>query len=232
MYISSKNDPQFYSGIGKSIVSGGIFERFPELIPAVGENYDRPGKHRKLLIVGESNYFSEDLEEQFGSVFQDPEKWYKAENVVLIPESMKIPVSNDTGYPPFVRVFDIVNDVLRENGIEPGGDRLYETAFYNYFLRPALDPGIGLRKKIKPEKIDYDVAGIALKGIVERLQTDLVVFVSATAYKAFKEYLNSEMPETYSIFKVSHPSSAWWNRNDGKCGREKLRVILQEHYII
>lgn len=228
---TSKNDAEYYFGIGKDIVKEGIFERFPELIPAVGENYYRPDDtHKKLLIIGESNYFSKDLESE--SVFQDSEKWYKSQNVGLIPESMKTAVSNNTGYPPFLRVFKIVNEILIENDIEPQGSRLHETAFYNYFLRPALNPGNGLRKKIKPEKTDYEVAGIALKEIIKRLQPDLVIFISATAYNAFMKYLNNKEPETYSIYKVSHPSSIWWNRNSGIHGKEKFKKILRNHFII
>ena len=45
-----------YVNIGKgSIVEEGIFVRFPELIPASLDNYWNSKKHKKLLIVGESN---------------------------------------------------------------------------------------------------------------------------------------------------------------------------------
>ena len=37
--MMSKNDPEFYFGIkDESIIKGGVFERFSELIPAVGEH--------------------------------------------------------------------------------------------------------------------------------------------------------------------------------------------------
>ena len=56
----NSNQPEFYYGMGKDLVKEGIFERFPELIPAVGDNYWREdGKHKKLLLVGESNYFED-----------------------------------------------------------------------------------------------------------------------------------------------------------------------------
>lgn len=51
---------EFYFGIGKEIVKEGVFERFPELIPAVGDNYYRKDNiHGKMLLIGESNYFND-----------------------------------------------------------------------------------------------------------------------------------------------------------------------------
>ena len=35
----SNNIPDLLSSIGKNIVSEGVFERFPELVPAIGFNY-------------------------------------------------------------------------------------------------------------------------------------------------------------------------------------------------
>ena len=61
----SKNDKEFYYGIN------GIFERFPELIPAVGEHYYREdGLHKKLMLVAESNYLGVSDEK---SVFRNAE---------------------------------------------------------------------------------------------------------------------------------------------------------------
>lgn len=228
----SKNSKEFYYGIGTDIVSEGIFERFPELIPAVGENYDRAdGKHKRLMFVGESNYFPDYPETV--SVFQDAEKWYKGKTDKLIPPEKEIDVRNDIGYRPFVRVFDIANNLLRDNGIEPGGDRIYETGFYNYFLRPALNRGAGFKKNFVPKPVDSEVAGTALCAIIERLRLQVVVFVSKKSFNDFNQYMqrhNISFDNVY-IGGVVHPSSIWWNRNNGSYGREKLRTILKEHWI-
>ena len=62
-----------YSNIGKGgIVKEGVFNRFPDLIPA--GNWDSD-KHKKLLVIGESNYFDDNVD----SVFKNPEAWYKGE---------------------------------------------------------------------------------------------------------------------------------------------------------
>ena len=241
MMISNQHNitdqQKFFHGIGTDIVKEGVFERFPELIPCVGENYERDGKHKKLIFIGESNYFDKNLEAV--SVFQDANKWYTGNTDKLIPKEKRTDVSNDTGYGPFVRAFNIANDVLKSNGIEPGGERLHETAFYNYFLRPALNPGNGKAKKFKPEEIDREVAGVALCGIIKRLEPQVIVFLSKFSFVAFQQYLNrsdkhydkiSNVDIRYNnveIHGVVHPSSIWWNRNNGVYGRARLEKILK-----
>lgn len=233
---------EFFHGIGIDIVKEGIFERFPELIPCVGVNYERAdGKHKKLIFIGESNYFGKELETV--SVFQNANEWYTGNTNRLIPEAKRKDVSNDTGYPPFVKAFEIANSVLKNNGVEVGGERLHETAFYNYFLRPALNPGNGKAKKIKPEDIDREVAGTALCEIIERLKPQVIVFLSKFSFVAFKQYLNrknqnytniSNIDIRYNnieIHGVVHPSSIWWYRNNGAYGWARLETILKENWL-
>ncbi len=231
----SQNDAEYYFGIGNYIVPGGIFERFPELRLAVGNSYYREdGKHKKLMIVGESNYFPESLESE--SVFQDAEKWYKWNDVGLIPESMLKPlnyVSNwKEGSRTFDKVYKIIGEVLAKHNIECKEELGHEITFYNYFLRPAFNPGKGSYKKIKPQKNDYEVAGVALKEIISKLEPEVIVFVSTKAYDAFVKFLKNITPKLCRIHKVSHPSSVWWNRNGGIYGREKFRDVLEKYYIV
>ena len=135
-----------YANIGKgSIVEEGIFVRFPELVPASLENYWNSKKHKKLLIVGESNYFDDDVD----SVFKDPQAWYSgAGKQYLVPEGKKKDVNNYKGYKTFDRLSKTMNEVLNETLCE----HVYEEAmFYNYFLRPAtLRKNNRTFKKIAP----------------------------------------------------------------------------------
>lgn len=231
----SANHPEYYHGIGTEMIPGGIFERFPELIPAVGDNYWRSdGKHKKMLLVGESNYFS--AEEDAVSVFRNEEKWYYGnEKDRLIPESKKTAVNNWKDYKTFNRVYDVKDEELDKNGIEHL-PKYGESAFYNYFLRPAFNPGNGIAKKMEPGCIDKEVAGIALAGIINRLQPDLVVFLSKKAFVEFDYYYKKYNPgciESDRIFidYVAHPSSIWWNRNGGQMGKTKFRNLLTEHWL-
>ena len=234
----SANQAAFYHGIGTEMIPEGIFERFPELIPAVGDNYWRAdGKHKKLLLVGESNYFPAKLEAK--SVFRDPEKWYKgAETDKLIPESMKTAVNNWKDYKTFNRVYKVMDEELDKNGIEylP---KYGESTFYNYFLRPALNTGAC--KRFTPEDIDKEVAGLALAGIINRLEPDLVIFLSKKAFNEFEHYYKVYYPTEYkkecidscrvSIDCVVHPASIWWNRKGGEMGKTRFRNLLVEHWL-
>ena len=65
-----------YSNIGRNgVVKEGIFVRFPDLIPASTDNYSNSEFHKKLLIVGESNYFEDGLD----SVFKSSQEWYSGD---------------------------------------------------------------------------------------------------------------------------------------------------------
>lgn len=226
----NKNQSEYYQSIGKGgIVKEGIFKRFIELIPAVGEHYFREdNRHGKLLLVGESNYFNDYPENV--SVFKNAEKWYTEDTDRLIPEEMKTSVCNwKGGYRTFDKVYNIMAEVLTEKQIEyiPG---LHEAAFYNYFLRPALNQGRS--KGFIPMNIDKEVSGVALNGIIEKLEPNLVIFLSKKAYKAFINYCNQNVISynNVCIDCVSHPASIWWNRDGGRIGKNKLRKLLYEYW--
>lgn len=226
-----KNQAEFYYGIGKDgVIKEGIFERFPELRPAVGSHYWREDvRHKKMLLVGESNYF-DDNDIPY-SDFLDAEKWYKAEDAKLIPEYAQTKVSNYIGnYWTFDKFFNIMSKVLEGAGIEHLTG-LEEAAFYNYFLRPAYKDG--KNKGFVPQNIDREVSGIALSGILDRLNTDFVIFLSKKAYSEFGKFCkqNNVIYENIVFEHVSHPASIWWNREGGKRGKAKFEQLLKEYWI-
>lgn len=155
----SFNQPGAYFEIGKDgIVKDGIFKRFSELIPAVGDHYWREdGKHGKLLLVNEGNHLN-DYPESI-NVFKNADKYYTAGTDKLVSEEMALSVSDGIGYNAFNKVFNIMDKVLDEAGIEHEHG-LVEAAFYNYFLHPALN--IDGNKCFTPQEIDIDVSGAAL----------------------------------------------------------------------
>ena len=158
---NSKNQPEFYYGIGKDgIVKEGIFERFPELIPAIGDHYWREdGTHKNMLLVGESNYFNDN--DVPHSDFKNAEVWYKSAEAKLIPEYRQSDVGNWIDYKTFKNAFNIMDKVLSSSVIEHETG-LQEAAFYNYFLRPAYNNGN--KKGFIPHNIDKEVSGTALSG--------------------------------------------------------------------
>ena len=217
----SKNDKEFYYGIN------GIFERFPELIPAVGEHYYREdGLHKKLMLVAESNYLGVSDEK---SVFRNAEVWYEGDDTTpLIPDEKKIDFKNwKYAYPPFRRAIDVANQVLIDNGIKSNGEQ-DEISFYNYFLRPADSD-----RKIRPLGIDYRYSGVAMEGVIQKLEPDVIVFLSSNACNSFMKYMqeNCISHEDTVICSVVHPSSMWWWRNSGIYGHKKLYDILERNWI-
>ena len=219
-----------YSNIGKDgIVKEGIFVRFPELIPASQDNYWNSSKHKKLLIVGESNYFNDDVD----SVFKDSEAWYRGEDTQhLIPEDKKGDVSNEIDYKTFNKICKSMTEV---SGLDCR-PIFKEAMFYNYFLRPATVREIRGKKNLTFKKdctqLDREVAGTALCGIIELDKPNIVIFVSRYAHSEFEKYIELQQYElstpVYSVNHPAHPAS-WHHRNGN--GKQKFERLLKEYWI-
>jgi hypothetical protein len=221
-----------WNKIGKELIKDGIFVRFPELIPAVGEPNYWNGEHSKLLLVGESNYFKDDLESK--SVFIDAEKWYHGKNCPLIPEEKKKDVSNWVGNSRHNKIFKSMKTILDEVGIKNyKSDLLQEAAYYNYFLRPAsvTKGNYGFEKNCEP--IDCEVSYSALCGIIEEIKPNIVIFVSKYSHDKFMDFNGKEKNrfENVVIDFVNHFSSPrTWEHENGN-GRQKFEKLLREHWV-
>lgn len=205
----------------------GIFERLPELKPAVGDNY-WSDNHSKLLLIGESNYF----EDKFESIsdFKDFKNWYIDENCRLIPDCKKEDVSNWKGGGGHNNIFRSMKKVLNEMGIENfDKDLLWEAAYYNYFLRPASVTKASKCFDKDCEEIDCQVSYLALRGIIDEIKPDIVVFVSKFAYSKFIEYYDKEKDYYGNVIVscVNHFSHACWTKPDGK---QKFENLLREYW--
>lgn len=216
-----------YDNIGKGgFVKEGVFVRFPDLIPACPDNWDSSSIHGKLMIVGESNYFKDDVD----SVFKDPEAWYRGKDTQhLIPDNMKFAVSNEIDYTTFDRVCITMSEVSGLN-CKPV---FKEAMFYNYFLRPATVRGRNKSFKKDCTQIDRDVAGSTLCEIIELDKPDIVIFVSKYAYSEFTKYTESkEYTNNIPLDFVNHPShpAGWWNYKTGN-GIQKFERLLREYWI-
>lgn len=206
----------------------GIFERFPELIPAVGEPNYWKGEHSKLLLVGESNYF----EDKFESIsdFKDFENWYTSDNCRLIPEDKKNDVSNWKGGGGHNNIFRSMKKVLNEMGIENfDRDLLWEAAYYNYFLRPASVTKTSKCFDKDCKEIDCQVSYLALRGIIDEIEPDIVIFVSKFSYRKFKEYYEKELAHYDGVVVecANHFSNACWRESDGQ---QKFENLLREYW--
>ena len=219
-----------FNNIGRGgTVAEGVFVRFPDLIPALGEHFWREdGQHGKLLLIGESNYFDDNDAEH--SDFRDAERWYKAGDARLIPDYRKTDVGNYISYPTFNKVFDIMDRVLDEAGIEHEAG-LSEAAFYNYYLRPAYNDG--RRKGFRPQPIDDEVSGEALSGIIGEIKPDVIIFLSKLAYTAFGNYCKAKELAFHDVVieLVKHPASWRWEANGVARNKARIAQLLREHWV-
>ncbi len=216
-----------WNEIGKEIIKDGIFVRFPELIPAVGDNY-WSNKHSRLLLVGESNYFKDELKSDSNFMYADD--WYKGDKSKLIPESKKNDVNNWKGSRGHNNIYKSMKTVLNEIGIENfEKGLLWEAAYYNYFLRPASVTKSSKCFDKDCKEIDCQVSYLALRGIIGEIKPDIVVFVSMYSYDKFMEYYKQE--ENYFkpvyIDYVNHFSNACWTQPNGK---QKFENLLREYW--
>lgn len=236
-----------YSNIGKDgIVKEGIFVRFQELIPACPENWGYSDLHRKLMIVGESNYLKDNVD----SVFKDTYAWYQGEASIIkqFLKDQEKKVSPWKYYRTFSKLCKVMNEVANTHC-----NSVYEeAAFYNYFLRPATVRGTDKSFKKDCEQLDRDVAGIALCGAIDILNPDIVIFASKYAYDEFKDYLecsdntNIRFVSEYKYLElarynnrkiridyVNHPAARGYYNNWYKSenGKQKFERLLKEYWL-
>ena len=234
-----------YSNIGKDgIVKEGIFVRFQELIPACLDNWGCSNSHHKLMIVGESNYLKDNVD----SVFKDPKAWYQGEasKIKQFLKDQEKKVSTWKYYRTFSKLCKVMNEVANTHC-----NSVYEeAAFYNYFLRPATVRGTDKSFKKDCEQLDRDVAGTALRGVIDILKPDIVIFASKYAYDEYKDYvknsnnLNIRFVNEYKYLEfvefdlkiridyVNHPAAQgnnnWYKSENGK---QKFELLLKEYWL-
>ena len=218
-----------WNEIGKELIKEGIFVRFPELIPAVGEPNYWNGEHKKLLLVGESNYFEDKYESI--SNFKKPEDWYLGGKERLIPKEKNDSVNNWKGSRGHNNIFKSMKAVLDETGKKYNTYLLQEAAYYNYFLRPASVTKSNKCFDKDCELIDCQVSYLALRGIIDEIEPDIIVFVSKFAYSKFIEYYDKEKDYYGNVIVscVNHFSHACWTQPDGK---QKFENLLREYWFV
>lgn len=214
-----------YSNIGQGgIVKEGIFNRFEILRPAFLDNYWNNPKHRKLMIIAESNYFKDGTD----SIYKDPQTWYLGEDeaVKQFLEKQKKSLSNWKEYKTFSKLCKSMNEI---SGLQCNS--VYEEAiFYNYFLRPATVLGTNRSFEKDCTQLDREVAGAALCGILKREKPDIVIFASKYAFNEFEKFKLSAGFETDIIIDfVIHPASPNWSKSED--GKQKFEHLLKQYWI-
>lgn len=202
-----------------------IYQIHPELLPFIGKDYS--SAPLKILFVAESHYVNGCTKEDF-----EKSDWYNQKNITnpiytedsgafhtrgVVEEYLNN--KSDKAFNVFRFPAKILNQkCFFDDGITDEQAFCY-AAFMNYYQRPSLKSG----KTISDSDTDNSWAAATLDAVIRIIKPDAVIFVSE---KAHWSYSNHKKLNYDSIYYVSHPCCAWWNRDNGKYGRTKLEQII------
>jgi len=220
------------------------FKLHPEMLPYVGPQYERV----KVLLVGESHYLGKCYEDDKAFCDDFLQNWYEngtdhfawksqGENPETDQEyfNTRIVVRNYLEHyrsrahsmfrNPSVVFCDVISNMDPEIIINDS-DAFSCFAFCNYFQRPEIKTGGSFDST---EQDDSKSAEI-FNEIIKALDPSLVVFLSRKAYENYKNKLGQRIDDTF-IKAVAHPTSSWWNKENGACktGKEEFEDIIGDY---
>lgn len=234
--FTEKFDDRFRE-IGKDdgIKEIGEYNRYPQMMPWVGSEYET-GNHKKILLIGESHYLPDCADEEL----RTPEGWYYQED--LDSESCSWTNTREVaGIGPSKwakghSLYREVNKVIANIKGENSKDNMFKyVAYYNYFLRPAFPKGESFKKVCK--EIDEKVAFDAFNEVIKILKPDYIYFFSRFAWDTFHK--NKVLLQDLEMECSPHPACAWWNRMNYTLknhvelmtGKEKFTYFLEDNKI-
>ena len=221
---------------------GGIsfYDLHPEWIPFVGSNYI----NNKVLLVGESHYVDSvfDL-----SKYDFKNRWYNKSYSDICKD-----VKNSDDLWVFLKTYfwtravlvtfadgepgagyGIFANPLRELGLLGDKKNIKEFAFMNYFQRPS-----NWGAQLYSNEDDNDIAYTVFKEVIsdKYLAPEKIIFLSQNAYNCFaKKAINEkDLFKNISIYKVCHPTCAWWNIPEEyktKKGKTRHNNYGKKHFV-
>lgn len=191
--------------------------------PYVGKNF-RNEETPKILLIGESHYLDEDSPQR-----TSPEAWYSGSSATLseyeitfISTAKLLEDATANAFPsPTHSIYSNPFWEINEYGPHYVDYRLVadDIAFYNFFLRPALD-GDSLEHELSI--MDTEMANEAILLHCRTLQPTAVVFLSMLARNCCNAVL--DIP----IVATPHPGCSHWNSVRQKYGNKRGRDLLGE----
>lgn len=184
-----------------------------KIYPYVGKCYHK----YKILLIGESHYIKDEIDPKLFECYYEQD--------IDLPKSIKEQFDTNKVVEKFFNdelgvcaIYRFPALVISEVLNVPMKEAFTHCTFYNYFQRPNL--GKGSFKNIYQDDRDYLYAKQAFEECLRWLKPKLVIFLSRLAYNAYGE-------NHYHC--LVHPASAWWFRNNGIRGSQKMKDILSEH---
>ena len=219
--------------ITKAISQLEFYKQYPILKPFIGKNYNQ------ILFAGESHFLPESFNPGitwYSNRLNDygfTEKQKRNLNTKAIIEEDVIRSAHKNNSHSIYRNYgNVYGEVFNKGDYRTA---LNDTAFYNYFLRPAETPGKSIHTCWNERIFSYNHL-ITLDKI---LKPKIIIFLSSSAFKAFHQVYYSKEGHLVNkhfknkIFVTQHPASSWWNKpskkNNGRTGKEHLAFILKHH---
>ena len=205
------------------------FERFPVMLPYIGPDYIAPD-HKKLLLIGESNYLPED-----STIHKDPDTWYeKSESDLTGVEFDWINCRGLLEYNHWerdrLRIYRNLNSCLETLPIAYTDRPISAIAYMNAFQRPATNSGESFehccqeRDKVESLRV--------IESVISAIKPDLVVFVSKYAWDTIGSQIKDDIKSSVVLDFVCHPSAHYyWDVENYAHGKQKFLTILKQQFL-
>lgn len=216
----------------------GEYNRYPQMLPWVGKEYDNKN-HKRILLVGESHYLPDCADE----AFRTKEGWYYQEPGELDEESVSWTNTREVvGLGPkiWTKGHTLYREINKVIGNLEKQDYRCENMFkhvgyYNYFLRPAYPKGCSFKDVY--EEQDLNIAYEAFCCILEIIEPEFVYFFSKFAWDSLLKRKSNF--EGIKMDFSPHPACPWWNRKNYNLesyeelmtGKEKFSTFLEYNKI-
>ena len=203
------------------------YQNYPQMLPFIGEDYDKQNK--RLLIISESHYLSEDST-------LDVSKWYEMNEKCLSVDEKQYTNTRNLLYEHRAKqqtIFKPIADAILEIGFKPVDINIFRyLAWYNFFQRPAEGTG----ESIRPTVLDREKAEETFTHIFDVINPTHVIFISSKAW-GWAGILRDQFEDKPIVFDfTSHPNTSWWNREAKKysnmTGKERFQDFLKKYDIL
>jgi hypothetical protein len=203
------------------------FVKYPSMIPYIGQDYELD-LHKKLLLIGESNYLPEESE-----IHLDDKKWYKSSEDDLTDEEIEwincrglLECNWDSpGHFIYRELNRSLQEVLPISTVDNKTRAISHCAFMNCFQRPSTT---GNSIKNLCTRMDIDESNKTKSSVIEIIKPDIVIFVSKLSWDLVgKNYKDNRFDF------VCHPGTGgrYWHNNKYPHGKRKFIQILKKRFI-
>jgi hypothetical protein len=187
------------------------FQIHQEMLPYIGPDYER----NKILLISESHFVPCD------KGIPTDDEWYNPKDINKLLLEIEYNTNSREILEKFFnqkkhRLFINFDSALRKTNLSIG---IEHVSWYNYFQKPAFN-----KDSIRPTILDYEIAKRVFEKVLETINPNVIIFTSVKSFNSLLSDLkwnNVEQAYFYKSFNsridfVSHPNSAWWNRNSKK----------------